>query len=208
MCFFDTTSVWVLAVSSKTVFLVHSSQIPFVHAKTVSECVTPRLSDVFFVLEVFVLLKSSFTWFIPIKHTCDILMPLRTWQNSLWTSVRSRLCARMRFLKVPAWPCLTFASVHPHTWFSLFQQHAAFSPSYSCSYVTKHVDSGNEKAGPSDCLRRNWVTIDLGGGGDDSNNWTWTCVVIWAILLISCPPDMISVKGISLFSRGRALWSV
>jgi len=36
--------------------------------------------------------------------------------------------------------CVTFASVPPDTWFGFLQQHAAFSPFYSHSYVTKHVD--------------------------------------------------------------------
>lgn len=65
-----------------------------------------------------------------------------------------------------------------------------------------HVRTGWFRKWEAKYFQLSWEkfrTIDQ-GGKKPPNYWTWTCMIIWAIVLISCPPYMISLKVISLFS--------
>lgn len=125
-------------------------------------------------------------------------MPLRAWQHSLWTSVIPRHCARMRFLKVPAWPCMTFASVHPSAQSNLFSS-ALLSCPFTASPTCPNRLIQEMKGRYFQLSREKFRTISQ-SGGKKSKLLDLDLYIIWAILLISCPPYKVSLKVISSFS--------
>lgn len=108
--------------------------------KTIIEFVIPQSFDIFFVLEVFFLLKSSFTWFV-LWHF-GAIESMAT--QPLDISDSQALCQDEIFKST----CMTLYDICFCTsWCSiqLVQQCTAVMPFYSQSYMSQQVDSGNER---------------------------------------------------------------